>query len=253
VIRRRLALLALALAAVFAGPISGAQADGKPNNDCPRSANCALAFNETDNSSLFDFAWSVRHVLGDVVDQGNAAVAYASCNSCQTTAIAIEIVLVEGDPSEIRPENVAAAVNANCNLCDTFAAAYQFVIMTGGPVRFTREGLRTLHEIRKEIRRWGKQHLSNDEMRARLPELIAQLKHVLATELVRVGRDEHGDDETETGRDTDNQPHAPPTTTAATTTDTVETTVAPTTTTTDTATTTETTPTTTAATTTTTP
>jgi hypothetical protein len=219
-VRRRLVLLALALAAFL--PAGLAHADAGCQGD-----NCAIAINQTDNSSLFDFAFAVKHVLGDVVDQGNGAVAFSQCTSCQTTAIAIEIVLVEGDPTTIAPQNVAVASNADCNLCDTFASAYQFVITTGGPVRFTGEGKRELHEIRKEIESWSSQGLSNDEIRAKLPELIARIKNVLATQLVRVGREQQESDESDRVTTTAH-PNAPPTTPTATTeTGTVQTTTTP--------------------------
>src|SRR3977135_1609766 len=112
----------------------------------------------------------------------------------------MDIVLVEGTPTEMRPENVAVAVNAGCTLCDTFASAYQFVINAGGPVHFTHQGLRELHQIRKEIKRWGKQHLSNDEIPARLPELMARVKNILDTQLVRVRREDEGGDENDTSQ-----------------------------------------------------
>ncbi|HZR96069.1 MAG TPA: hypothetical protein VFA56_10265 [Gaiellaceae bacterium] len=214
--RRRLAILVLALAAVLT-PAS-ARAD---NNGCPPGANCAIAVNQTDNSSLFDFAWAIKHVAGPVVDQGNAAVAYSSCNSCQTTAIAIEIVLVTGPTTEMKPENVAAAANAGCTLCDTFATAYQFVIAADGPVHFTAEGKQALHDIRKEIESWGKLGLSNEEIRSRLPAVIARLREVLATQLVRVGVDKSGDDD-ESARSgtTGNEPNGPPETNPTGTTET---------------------------------
>src|SRR5207244_2113942 len=112
-----LLVLLLALLAAFAGP-SLAHATG---------GNAAIAINTKDDSSLFKFAWAVRHVMSDVVEEQNAAVAYAQCESCQTTAIAIEIVLVESDTtSNVSPTNEALAINQGCTLCDTFASAYQF-------------------------------------------------------------------------------------------------------------------------------
>jgi putative peptide zinc metalloprotease protein len=221
-VRRRLALLLVALAAAFAP--AAARGDDNGNVTCPPGGNCAIAVNQTDNSSLFDFAFAIKHVMGPVVDQANAAVAYSSCESCQTTAIAIEIVLVEGDTTTMSPQNVAVSVNSECTLCDTFASAYQFVITTGGPVRFTPAGRHALHEMRKEIESWGRQGLSNDEMKARLPDVIARLKEVLATELVSVGRHGHERDDSEHGHHQGNRAHAPPTPTATTETGTVETT-----------------------------
>jgi putative peptide zinc metalloprotease protein len=186
--RRRFALLA-ALLVAFGLP-SLARADDGSDLGLNPDANAAIAINTEDGSSLFKLAFAIRQVAGDVVDQQNVAVAYASCTSCQTTAIAIEIVLVTGDPSTVTPENVAVAVNENCNLCDTFATAYQFVVSTGGPVRFTHEGLRELRQIRHELKKL--KGLSNEEIRARLPDLIARLRTVLKTQLVPVKRREDG-------------------------------------------------------------
>jgi hypothetical protein len=208
--RRRLILLLLALAAL--GVPSTALAD---DPGCG-TANCSVAINQTDNSSLFDFAFAIRHVMGDVVDQENAAVAISSCTSCQTTAIAIEIVLVEGDPSTVTPTNEAGAANVDCTLCDTFASAYQFVVGTGGPVRITPDGLHELHDIRKEIESWGKQGLSNDQIRALLPDVIARIKQVLATQLVPVGNGEQQSGEQSNTQTNQAQPNAPPGQTATT-------------------------------------
>jgi putative peptide zinc metalloprotease protein len=199
--------------------------------------NAAVAVNTKDGSSLFKFAFAIRRVGGDVVDQTNAAVAYASCDTCQTVAIAIEIVLVTGYPSTVTPTNLALAVNYQCTLCVTVADAYQFVISTGGPVHFTAEGNREIARIRHEIRELGKQNLSVAELQARLDDLIGQLKQVLATQLVPAGQsgEEHGDESDTTESTTTTAPTTnAPTTSESTTTNesTTITTTEPTTTTT---------------------
>jgi putative peptide zinc metalloprotease protein len=219
--RHRIVLLLLALVAAF-GPAQAFADSGSGG------ANDAIAINTKDGSNLFDLAFAIRHVMGDTVEQENAAVAYASCTSCETTAVAIEIVLVEGDPSTVSPTNTAIAINQSCDLCDTFATAYQFVISTGGPVHFTQDGIQELHQIRQEIEGWGKQGLSNEQIRALLPDVIDRIKQVLATQLVPDGQSgEHQSDETSTTAETTGtQPNAPPggTPTATTDTGTVETT-----------------------------
>lgn len=209
--RRRLLTLLLALA------LAGGLGAARPALAHAEGGNSAVAVNQKDDSSLFKFAWAVRHVMSDVVDEQNSSVAYASCNSCQTTAIAIEIVLVEGSPSNESPVNQAVAVNYQCDLCDTFATAYQFVVNTGGPVHFTNDGIQELHDIRKEIASWGKEGLSNEEIRARLPDVIARIKQVLATQLVADGKAQpHEPDETET-ETTQSTPATTPTGPTATT------------------------------------
>ena len=229
--KRRLVAVLLAVVA-FAGTPALAHGD-----EGQGGANTAIAINTKDGSELFKLAFAIRHVMGDVVDQDNAAVAYASCTSCETTAIAIEIVLVEGSPSTVSPTNVAISENVQCNLCDTFAAAYQFVTQTSGPVHFTEEGLRELHAIRQEIASWGKQGLTNDQIRALLLGplgVIARIKKVLETQLVPAGKAEPGQPDEGTTT-TNEQPTAtaPPTTTSTTEpTTTTSTTTGPTTTTT---------------------
>jgi putative peptide zinc metalloprotease protein len=167
-----LAALALALGLAVGAP-AGARAD-----------NTAVAINTKDGSSVFKFAFAIKHVMSDVVDETNAAVAYSQCTDCRTTAIAIEIVLVEGTPSTFTPVNQAVAINYQCTLCNTFAAAYQFVVQGSGPMHFTHDAMRELHRIRGEIRRLEDQNLSPFDLQAALDPLIARLQNVLATGLV---------------------------------------------------------------------
>ncbi len=206
--------------------------------------NSAVAVNTKDGSSVFKFAFAIRHVMGDVVDETNSAVAYASCTDCHTTAIAIEIVLVEGSPSVFTPTNQAIAVNYQCTLCQTFAAAYQFVIQGSGPMHFMHEGYRELARIKRAIRELGRQNLSPFELQAKLDPLIERLRTVLATQLVTGDRGDHGqppDEEPPPETDTVETPTEPTTTAPDTTTTTGSTTTETTGTTTDTTTTTTTT------------
>jgi putative peptide zinc metalloprotease protein len=167
-----LAALALALGLAVGAP-AAAHAD-----------NTAIAINTKDGSSVFKFAFAIKHVMGSVVDETNAAVAYASCTDCRTTAIAIEIVLVEGSPTTFTPTNMAVAVNYQCTLCNTFAAAYQFVVQGSGPMHFTHDAMRELRQIRHAIRALEDQNLSPFELQAALDPLIKRIQDVLATGLV---------------------------------------------------------------------
>src|SRR4051794_19486896 len=91
-------LVASVVAVLFGlvGPASAYASGGAGDNS-------AVAVNTKDGSSVFKFAFSVAKVVGDTVSNTNAAVAYASCDACRTTAIAIQIVIVEGDPSTYTP------------------------------------------------------------------------------------------------------------------------------------------------------
>jgi putative peptide zinc metalloprotease protein len=213
----RLLLLLLTLACALGLPGNAAAGSGD---------NAAVAINTKDGSSLFKFAFSLKKVAGDVVDNENAAVAYASCESCKTTAIAIQIVLVVGSPSTVTPQNFAISINENCTLCQTFATAFQFVIgVEDASVTFTKEGKRELKLILREFRDLKWEDYTLAEFHARTQALAQRLRTVLRTQLVSK-HDDSEEDEEDSGEDESldesdeehaDQP-APPTAPAETTT-----------------------------------
>jgi putative peptide zinc metalloprotease protein len=212
---KRLSLLLVALAFALGAPGHARADEGVPSGD-----NAAVAVNTKDGSSLFKLAFSLRRVAGDVVDNENAAVAYSSCESCRTTAIAIQIVLVVGSPSTVTPKNFAVAINDGCTLCQTFAAAFQFVIGVDDPsVGFTKEGMRELHRILREFKALKKDDYTLEEFHARTQALSERLRVLLETQLVphgRGGADDPGDELDEETRPA--PPPAPHTTTSGGTT-----------------------------------
>ena len=190
--------------------------------------NVAIAVNTKDGTTVFKVAFAIRHVMGDVVDQSNGAVAYSSCTECASVAVAFEIVLVEGSPSVVTPQNVAIAFNENCDTCVAIAEAYQFVLGTGGNVHFDAEGNRILSEIRRALHSLRKEDLTLAELQAKLDAIAAQIADVLANHLVPVGPKKQDETETQTTST------ATTTTTTPTTTETTATQSTPTTTTTET-------------------
>jgi putative peptide zinc metalloprotease protein len=202
-LRRALVTLLIALLGAWFAPVAAASGD-----------NAAVAVNTKDGSSVFRLAFSIKKVAGDVVDNANGAVAYASCNECRTVALAIQIVLVTGDPEVVTPENIAIAINENCTSCETLASAYQFVLGTDEEaVRFSPDGRRTINDIRKELRELGKSDLPVDEVQARVKQLMMRLGEVLKSELEPVGKppENRGHEGTEAG-ETGTQTTTPPTT-----------------------------------------
>lgn len=153
-----------------------------------RADNSAVEINTKDGSSLFKFAFAIKRVAGDVVDEQNAAVSYASCTQCQTVAIAIEIVLVTGDPSVVTPTNLAIAINDQCTLCVTVADAYQFVVSAPADFSFSPHGMQEIRRIVNEIRDLGKGDLSAAEIQARLEQLVQELHDVLLQELANASK-----------------------------------------------------------------
>ena len=179
--------------------------------------NTAVAVNTKDGSSIFKVAFAIRHVMGDVVDQSNAAVAVSSCTDCQTVAVAIEIVLVESNASTVEPKNVALAINVDCTLCVTVADAYQFVYSTGGAVHFDADGNKILADIRNELEKLKHQNLTLQELQAKLEDIKARILDVLQHHLVAAGKPEKQANAPPSA-ETSTSPESQPTTDTTTTT-----------------------------------
>jgi putative peptide zinc metalloprotease protein len=174
-------LIALASAAVLAltplATAGNAAADGTS----------AVVVNQNDYSDVYRLMLQIRRAVGDTVDTSNLAAAVASCNSCQTVAVALQGVLVMSDPSVFVPENMALALNVDCNLCQTIAIADQTLVQTGGPAHFTAAGSRAIAQIRQELEALRNSGLTIEEIAAKVEELNARLQQVLATEVVPAG------------------------------------------------------------------
>jgi putative peptide zinc metalloprotease protein len=214
--KRRLVIILLA--ALFGLGLSAAKPQSSHAGD-----NAAIAVNTKDGTTVFKVAFAIRHVMSNVVDQTNAAVAYASCSDCASVAIAFEIVLVESNPDVVTPTNIAIAFNENCSMCVAVAEAYQFVLGTGGIVHFDSEGNQILSEIRRELHHLKKEDLTIEELQARLDRIAARIADVLANHLVPVGP-RKDDESTTTTTTTTPTTTSTPTTTEETTTTTPTTT-----------------------------
>ena len=194
------------------------QLDGAKDNE-------AVAEAGGDGDSVLDLAFSVRETASEVVDETNTAVAYANCEACRAVAIAFQIVIVQGSPDTVTPQNVAVAVNDRCPDCSVLALSYQFVIGRGEPLEFTKRGRKRLDEIRKRFEKIEKdfEGLTNDQIRARTDGFAAEIRDILAHDLVAARPRDDADDENEDGKNrappidresNDDDSRGPPTATA---------------------------------------
>jgi hypothetical protein len=149
--------------------------------------NFAVVVNTHDGLDLFRVAFKIVRTTQDVVDQSNAAVAANSCEDCSSTAIALQVVLIFSDPSEVTTTNLALAYNELCSACMAIAEAYQWVLTTGGVVHFTTEGNQRLAEIYRRLHRLRNAGLTLEQLQAELDEISAEIADVLATEIVPTG------------------------------------------------------------------
>jgi putative peptide zinc metalloprotease protein len=189
----RIILLAAVLLTVAAAPAPALAAD-----------DAAVAVNLRDGAEIIRFSFNIRQTLSEVVDNSNAAVAFASCEDCRTIALSIQVILVLSDPDVVTPENLALAINQGCTSCETLASAYQFVLGTGGLVRFTAEGRQRLAALRRELLELISSGLPIAELQARIDELMDELRDILQNDLVPVdaqGTESQYATDTETGEE----------------------------------------------------
>ncbi len=178
-LRRRIAAGVVVLAC--ATPFGVAQAQ----DAIRKQDNLAVAQTEQDSGRAFDFSWSVRREHGDVVDNHNRAAAAARCTDCRATAIAFQIVLASGNPSEVAPVNEAIAVNDQCTNCVVYAGARQLVrTVASDGARFTGAGRATLADVRNDLRAIEGQDLTVDEQIAVVEAQEARVVQVLTEEVV---------------------------------------------------------------------
>jgi putative peptide zinc metalloprotease protein len=159
--------------------------------------NTAIAINTKDGTDIFKTAFKIVRVNQDVVDQSNGAVAFNSCEQCQSVAIAFQIVLIFSDPAVVSSENLALAINYECDACIAFAGAYQWLLTTGGPVRLTAEGNTRMAEIRTRLHDLAKSDLTLDQLQAELDQIKTEIADILATELVPAGQPSNSSTTTE--------------------------------------------------------
>ncbi len=144
----------------------------------------AVAVNLKDGRSVFRLAFHVKRTVDTVVDHSNAAVAFASCDSCRTVAISIQVVLAMAETDAVTTENLALAYNFQCSECETLAAAYQFVFATGERLRFTPEGSRRVADIRRRLQQLRQIQLTLHDLALHVDALADELWVVLQEELV---------------------------------------------------------------------
>lgn len=206
--RVRTLLLVLLAALTLCAVPAGADGDDERRNG-PKD-NQAVAEAGGAGDSVLDIAFSVRETASEVVDETNTAVAYANCEACRAVAIAFQIVIVQGSPDTVTPQNVAIAVNDRCPDCSVLAISYQFVIGRGEPLEFTKQGRKRLEQLRKQFERLERDFdkLTNDEIRARTDGFATEIRDILANDLVPARPRDDGDDQND--ENDDRQSRAPP-------------------------------------------
>ena len=147
-LRRRITTLFLASLFALGVAVVPAGAQEKKRGD-----NVVVVQNETNGATLVQARTSIVATDSDTVDNSNVAIAINSnCVGCHSTAVAVQILIIEGKPSTFTPGNGAAAVNGGCDSCGAYAYARQHFIQISGHADLAGDVRQQIAKIRKEIK-----------------------------------------------------------------------------------------------------
>jgi hypothetical protein len=169
--RRLVPLVAAAFAALVVGtPMAASDDSGGANN-------VVLATETADRSTLSRSALQLSQVGGPTVASSNIAFAKSyACTGCNSVAVALQAVVVTGDPSTVVPGNAAVATNDGCTGCTSYAFAYQYVVSVGRPFYLDPAAQGQLATLRAQIAELAASDLPPDELTSRLDAVVAQFK-----------------------------------------------------------------------------
>ena len=159
-----------------------------PGSPGASTDNVAAAVNTTDGRTVYAISLKIVQTDADTIDATNAAVAVASCADCQTVAIALEGVLVIGDPTNFEPTNIALALNSGCTNCQTLASAYQYIVQNDTRVRISGAGRQEIAAVRAGLQSLRHSGLDILAVQAEVEKYAARLLYVLENEVYPIGR-----------------------------------------------------------------
>lgn len=159
-----------------------------PGSPGASTDNVAAAVNTTDGRTVYAISLKIVQTDADTIDATNAAVAAASCADCQTVAIALEGVLVIGDPTNFEPTNIALALNSGCTSCQTLASAYQYIVQNDTRVRISGAGRQEIADVRAGLQSLRHSGLDIFAVQAQVDEYAGRLLSVLQNEVYPIGR-----------------------------------------------------------------
>jgi hypothetical protein len=143
-LRRRILALVSATLLAFVIAVGPAGAVG--------ANNVVMVENTTAGQTLVSTSTQVVPTPMDTITSGNVAIAInADCVGCHSTAVAVQILIVVGSPSNFGPGNAAVAVNGACDNCGAFAYARQYFIQTNRPFQLSGATRQAIDVLRQDI------------------------------------------------------------------------------------------------------
>jgi hypothetical protein len=178
-VHRLIAVLTLTVA-LLAGAAFPALAGGPDN--------VVVTIATPDRPTVIRSSLAADRTGADEVTSANIARAESrDCTGCRSVAVALQAVLMTGEPSSVTPTNAAIALNTHCTRCETFAFAYQYAVSARGVERLSAAGNRAIADLRREAAALARSDLPFPELDARLQDVGARLKATVDAEIARAG------------------------------------------------------------------
>lgn len=114
--------------------------------------NIVKVVNKKDNDLQVKGRIQLNQINSQSVKPVNEAYAYASCQYCQTFAVALQIDFYNKSANEVSPVNMAIAVNYQCSHCLTVALAYQYAIPVGKSGQVSDDVDELIREMQRELK-----------------------------------------------------------------------------------------------------
>ena len=146
-IHRRFAMLVAALAAALTVGSVPAAADPAGG-----AVNFVLVQTNIPGQTSVRASTQITAIGAPTVAPVNAATAINSdCAGCHTSAVAVQFVIVQSNPSVFAQKNAAVAVNGGCDGCGAYAYAFQDIIQTDGPEHLSADAEQRVAQLRQQI------------------------------------------------------------------------------------------------------
>lgn len=180
--RRYVSAVACMLAAVIVAAAPAAADGGHGGGGDGDQTNNIVYVNNADSTrSAVRTGTAVAANERDSINNINVAYARSyNCTGCRSVAVAVQVVIVEGTPTTIQPQNGAFAVNENCNSCQTFAYAHQYLISPNHKVEIGEQTWGQVQSIRSQIDAVAHSTVDFPTMSSELDQLSQQFYDTLA-------------------------------------------------------------------------
>lgn len=109
---------------------------------------------------------------GEELRGRNQAFSYShDCTGCRSVTIAFQVILVEGSPKVVAPENYATAYNVSCTGCITEAFARQLVVQVEDEAELEGDERRAIAYVNRRLHSIAEADLTPQQREQKVDEL----------------------------------------------------------------------------------